>query len=126
MAEAFLRKYAGDYFEVFSAGLDPKPINPYIIKVMQEADYDLSKQYSKELWKLVKEVYFSIVITVCNRKEEEDCPTIPGPSTRLYWDVADSSAFEGIEEEKIAKFRDVRDQINEKVKSWLKERKIME
>jgi arsenate reductase (thioredoxin) len=110
MAEAFLRKYAGDYFEVFSAGLDPKPINPYTIKVMQEADYDLSKQYSKELWKLVKEVYFGIVITVCNRKEEEDCPTIPGPSIRLHWNVADSSAFEGTEEEKLAKFRDVRDQ----------------
>ena len=40
MAEAFLRKYAGDYFEVYSAGYDPKPIHPYTIKVMQEIGFD--------------------------------------------------------------------------------------
>jgi arsenate reductase len=44
MAEAFLRKYAGDYFEVFCAGLEPKGINPYTLKVMSEIGFDLTDQ----------------------------------------------------------------------------------
>ena len=123
MAEAFLKKYAGDYFDVYSAGFDPKPIHPYTIKVMQEIGYDLSKQQPKELWQLIQKEYFGIAITVC-KKSEEDCPTIPGTSTRLYWNIDDPAALEGTDEEKLAKFREVRDQINEDVKSFLKDRKI--
>ncbi len=123
MAEAFLKKYAGDNFDVYSAGFDPKPIHPYTIKVMQEIGYDLSKQQPKELWQLIQKEYFGIAITVC-KKSEEDCPTIPGTSTRLYWNIDDPAAVEGTDEEKLAKFREVRDQINEDVKSFLKDRKI--
>ena len=67
MAEAFLRKYGGDYFEVYSAGFDPKPIHPYTFKVMQEIGYDLSGQQPKELWPLIKNTYFGIAITVCRK-----------------------------------------------------------
>ena len=70
-------------------------------------------------------VHFGIVITVC-KKAEEACPTIPGISTRLYWPFEDPAAFKGTEEEKLAKFREVRDQINEKIQTWLKERDITE
>ena len=125
MAEAFLRKYAGDYFDVYSAGFDPKPIHPLTIKVMKEIGYDLSNQQPKDLWQLIRNEYFGIAITVCKRSEEEDCPTIPGTSTRLYWNIEDPAAFEGTEEEKLAKFREVRDQINERVKDFLRDRKIM-
>src|SRR5208283_2535721 len=123
MAEAFLKKYAGDYFDVYSAGFDPKPIHPYTFKVMQEIGYDLSKQQPKELWQLIQKEYFGIAITVC-KKSEEECPTIPGTSTRLYWNIDDPAALEGTDEEKLAKFREVRDQINEQIKSFLKDRKI--
>jgi len=125
MAEAFLRKYAGDYFDVYSAGFDPKPIHPLTIKVMKEIGYDLSNQQPKDLWQLIRNEYFGIAITVCNKSEEEDCPTIPGTSTRLYWNIEDPAAFEGTEEEKLAKFREVRDQIHERVKVFLRDRKIM-
>ena len=54
MAEAFLRKYGGDYFDAYSGGFDPKPLHPYTIKVMQEIGYDLSKQQPKDLWQLEK------------------------------------------------------------------------
>ena len=124
MAEAFLRKYAGDYFDVYSAGFDPKPIHPLTIKVMKEIGYDLSNQQSKDLWQLIRNEYFGIAITVCKRSEEE-CPTIPGTSTRLYWNIEDPAAFEGTEEEKLAKFREVRDQIHERVKGFLRDREIM-
>ena len=124
MAEAFLR-YAGDNFDVYSAGFDPKPIHPYTIQVMREAGYDLSGQHSKDLAQYLGKVHFGIVITLC-QKAEEDCPTLPDVSTRLYWPIEDPAAFQGTEAEKLAKFREVRDQINEKIKTWLKERGIKE
>ena len=124
IAEAFLRKYGGNYFDAYSAGFDPQPVHPYTIKVMQEIGYDLSQQQPKDLWQLTRNEYFGIAITVCKKGEEEDCPTIAGPSTRLYWNIEDPSAFEGTEEQKLAKFREVRDQIQEHVKNFLKDRNI--
>ena len=124
MAEAFLRKYGGNDFDVYSAGFNPQPIHPYTIKVMQEIGYDLSKQQPKDLWQLTKNQYFGIAITVCKKGEEENCPTTPGPSTRLYWNIEDPSAAKGTEEQKLAKFREVRDQIQERVKDFLKDRNI--
>jgi arsenate reductase len=123
MAEAFLRKYAGSHFEVYSAGLDPRPIHPYTIEVMRELGYDLSGQYPKELKQYLGSTHFGIVITLCAESEER-CPTMPGVATRLYWPFEDPAAFEGTEEEKLAKFREVRDQVNEKVQAWLKSRGI--
>ncbi len=123
MAEAFLKKYAGDYFEVYSAGFQQRPIHPYTVKVMNELGYDLSGQYSKDLSQYLGKIHFGIVITVC-MKDQEACPTIPGVSTRLYWPFEDPAAFQGTEEEKLAKFREMRDKINEKIKVWLKERGI--
>jgi arsenate reductase len=63
------------------------------------------------------------VITVCANAEEK-CPTLPGISTRMYWPFEDPAKFQGSQEEKLAKFRDVRDQINAKIIAWLKERNI--
>jgi arsenate reductase (thioredoxin) len=125
MAEAFLRKYAGSYFEVYSAGFEPKEINPYAIKVMEEIGYDLAGHYPKKLEEFLGRIHFGIIITVC-QKAEQTCPTLPGFGTRIFWPFEDPSAFTGSEEEKIAKFRDVRDQIHEQVKKWLRQRKILE
>jgi arsenate reductase len=125
MAEAFLRKYAGDHFEVYSAGFDPQPINPLTVKVMKEVGLDLSSHYSKNLNQFVGKIHFGVVITVCVNAEEK-CPTMPGVSTRLYWPFEDPAKFQGTEEEKFAKFREVRDQIEKKIRSWLHERGISE
>ena len=124
MAEAFLRKYAGDHFDVYSAGFAPQPIHPLAVKVMKEIGIDISSQQPKDLWQLIRNEYFGIAITVCKKGEEEDCPTIPGTSTRIYWNIEDPAVFKGTEEEKLTKFREVRDQIDEKTKAWLKERGI--
>ena len=124
MAEAFLKNYGGDYFDAYSAGFDPKPLHPYAIKVMQEIGYDISKQQPKDLWQLARNEYFGIAITVCKKGQEEDCPNIPGPSTRLYWNIEDPAAFEGTDEQKLDKFRAVRDQIQEQVKNFLKDRNV--
>jgi len=120
MAEALLRHHAGDQFEAYSAGLEPKGIHPFAEKVMQEVGVSLAGQYSKEVGEYLGKTQFDYVITVCSNAEEK-CPTFPGPSQRLHWAFDDPAAFEGTEEEKLGKFREVRDQIDERIRAWLAE-----
>ncbi|MCW3984083.1 MAG: arsenate reductase ArsC [Candidatus Bathyarchaeota archaeon] len=123
MAEAFLRKYGDEHFEVYSAGFEPKPIHPLTVKVMNEVGIDMSGHTSKDLKQFLGKTHFGIIITVCSRAEEK-CPTFPGVSTRLHWPFDDPAAASGSQEEQLSKFREVRDQIEAKIKSWLKERGI--
>jgi len=124
MAEAFLRKYAGNYFEVYSAGFNPQEIHPYTFKVMEELGYDLKGHISKNLSQYLGKTHFGIIITVC-AKAEKICPIFPGPATRLFWPFDDPAAVQGSEEIKLAKFRQVRDQIQRKIKEWLIERGLL-
>jgi arsenate reductase len=120
MAEALLKRYAGDRFEVYSAGLEPKGIHPYTKKVMAEIGIDIGDQYAKDVSQFLGKLHFGYLITVCSRAEKS-CPIFPGVSVRLSWPFDDPAGFVGSEEEKIAKFREVRDQIDERIKGWLKE-----
>jgi arsenate reductase len=125
MAEAFLREYGGEHFNVFSAGFEKKEIHPFTKRVMKDKGYDLNGHYSKELKQFLGEKHFGIIITLCSEAEEL-CPTLPGVSTRLRWDIEDPTAFEGAKEEKLEKFREARDRIEEKIKEWLKDREALE
>ena len=120
MAEAFLRKYAGERFEVFSAGLEPTGLHPLAKRVMEEIGIDMSGHQSKDLKQFLGTTHFGYLITVCARAEAT-CPIFPGASIRLHWPFDDPADFEGTEEEKSNKFRDIRDGIGERVKSWIKE-----
>jgi len=122
MAEAFLRKYGGDQFEVHSAGLDPTVINPYTVKVLEEIGIDTSDQYAKSLETYLGKVHFSYLITVCSNAEER-CPIFPGMGTRIHWPFEDPAAFQGTDEEKTEKFREIRNQIEEKIIGWIAELK---
>jgi arsenate reductase len=123
MAEAFLRKYSEDEFEAYSAGLEPKGINPYTKRVMEEAGVSLSGQYSKHVKEYMGKVHFGYLITLCH-EAEKNCPTVfPGVGQRLHWSFEDPSAFVGSDDEKLAKFREVRDQIDQRIQSWLAEQK---
>ncbi|MFN7037851.1 MAG: arsenate reductase ArsC, partial [Bellilinea sp.] len=123
MAEALLRKYAADHFEVFSAGLEPKGLNPYTVKVLEEIGVDTSQHYSKTLDSFIGKVHFGYLITVCS-KAEENCPIFPGMGMRMHWPFEDPAAFVGSEEETLQKFREIRDQIDARVREWLKEMNI--
>jgi arsenate reductase len=123
MAEAFLRRTAGDQFEVYSGGLDPKPIHPLTIRVMEEIGVDMRGQFSKPLKQYIGKVHFGYLITVCSDAEDR-CPVFPGMGIRLHWPFEDPAAFAGTDEEKLAKFREIRAQIEEKVFAWLAEQKI--
>jgi arsenate reductase (thioredoxin) len=119
--EVFLRRYGCDHYEAHSAGLDPQGLNPLTIQVMQEKGYDLSLHTSKGIKGYLGKVLFQYLITVC-AEAEKTCPTAwPGVSHRLHWMFEDRAAFQGSEEEKLAKFREVRDQIERKVKVWVTE-----
>jgi arsenate reductase (thioredoxin) len=121
MAEAFLRKYGGDGFESYSAGLEPKPINPLTIKVMEEIGIDISGHSSKGVETYLGKVLFQYLITLCD-DAEKNCPFVwPGVNIRLHWSFEDPSAFQGTDTEKLAKFRQVRDEIKGKIKAWIEE-----
>jgi len=120
MAEAFLRKYAGDRFEVYSAGLEPGEINPLTLRVMQESGIDMSSQYSKGLAQYMGRIHFGYMITVCDRAEQ-NCPIFPGMGIRLHWSFEDPAAFQVSDNEKLAKFRQVRDQIEQRIRQWIAE-----
>jgi len=121
MAEAFLRTYAGNQFEPHSAGLEPKRLNPLMVKVMNEVGIDVSSQESKGVDEYLGKVLFQYLITVCD-DADKNCPTIwPGVNKRMHWSFQDPAAFEGTEEEKLAKFREVRDLIEKRIKEWLAE-----
>ena len=124
MAEAFLRKYGEEQFEAYSAGLEPKDINPYTNRVMEEIGVSLSGQYSKHVKEYMGKVHFGHLITVCG-EAEQNCPTaFPSIGQRIHWSFEDPAAFVGTDEEKLTKFREVRDQIEQRIKSWLSEKQF--
>ena len=121
MAEAFLRKYAGDTFEPHSAGLEPKGINPFTVRVMEEVGIDISGQHSKGIETYLGKVLFQYLITVCD-DADKSCPSVwPGVNTRMHWSFEDPARFQGTEEEKLAKFREVRDRIEKRIAEWVAE-----
>lgn len=123
MAEALLRFHAGDYYTVYSAGIEPKGINPLTIQVMEEIGISLDQQYSKSLNDYAGKMDFAYLITVCGDADEK-CPIFPGMGTRLHWGFDDPAAFQGTKEQKLMKFRQIRDQIESRILIWLAEQGI--
>ena len=125
IAEAFLRHYAGNNFDVQSAGLEPKGINPYTVRVMVELGYDMSGHRSKNLREFMGYTHSRYVITLCS-DADASCPRgLWSSGEKLYWPFDDPAAFEGSDEEKLAYFRKVRDQIEAKVLAWLEEIEVV-
>ena len=121
MAEVFLRKYADDRFEPYSAGLEPKEVHPLAIKVMDEVGIDISNQASKGVDTYLGKVRFQYLIIVCDDAARNAPKSLPGINARLRWSFEDPARFESAEEEKLAKFREVRDLIEKKIKEWVAE-----
>src|SRR5260221_8687000 len=82
-----LHKWAGSSFDVYSAGLNPKGINDYVMQVMAEIDVDMSDWKPHQAADFLGEDVYSYAITLCDRAED-DCPTVfPGVINALYWPV---------------------------------------
>ena len=121
MAEAFLKEYGGDCFEVESAGLEPGTLNPVVVEVMKEVSIDISQNRTKSVFDFYKQgKQYDYVVTVCDKSQSGSCPVFLGKGQRLHWGFEDPSSFTGSLEEKLEKTREVRDQIEVKIKDWLK------
>ncbi len=118
IAEGYFRHYGGDRVEVFSAGLEPKGVNPRAIQVMKEVGIDISQHASDHLSKYMGQS-FDYVITVCDNAAA-NCPVFPGAGTKLHWPFEDPADATGTEEQVLAVFRQIRDEIGAKVKNWLR------
>ncbi len=92
IAEALLRKLAGDAVEAYSAGSHPKSVHPNAIRVMRERGIDISSNGSKPLSRFARQ-RFDYVVTLCDRVREV-CPEFPGGPARIHWSIADP-ALEG-------------------------------
>lgn len=121
MAEALLRQYAGDIYDVYSAGIEPKAINPLTREVMWEIGISLQDQYAKHVNEYMGKLHFGYLITVCSDAEAKCPSTFPDISNRLHWTFEDPAASEGSEADRLQKFREVRDQIGKQIKKWLTE-----
>ncbi len=115
MAEALLRALYGDKYEVFSAGTDPRNLNPFAIAVMEEIGIDISKHRSKNVKEFLGEE-FDLVVTVCDQAKES-CPFLPGGKKYIHKGFEDPSNFKGDDKEVLSAFRKVRD----KIKNWIEE-----
>jgi arsenate reductase len=124
MAEGLLRHIAGDRFEVMSAGLEPKEkVHPLALEVMRELGIDIADQKPKTVDVYLGRVPVHFLIVVCNRAQAT-CPRIwPGlmDGNRYYWPLDDPAALQGRVDEQLALFRDVRDELQEKLREWADE-----
>lgn len=116
MAEGLLRHDAGVRFDVESAGTKPSRVRPEAIAVMREIGIDISGHRAKHLDEFGRRA-FDYVLTVCDQANEA-CPFFPGATRRLHHDFQDPAAFEGTEEERLAVFRRVRDEIRDYLKTF--------
>jgi arsenate reductase len=115
MAEGLLRLFAGDRYEVFSAGTQPVGLNPLAVEAMHEVGADISAQRSKHVSEF-DGMAISSVVTVCDRARES-CPIFPGAGRMLHWSFDDPAAAGGSHSEKLAEFRRVRDLIAERIRN---------
>ena len=113
MAEGLLRALYGNRYEVFSAGTEPGRVSPYAIRVMAEIGIDIVAHRSKGLQEFLDQK-FDYVITVCDHAKES-CPYFPGSKKILHKSFEDPSALMGTEEEIMAGFRRIRDEI----RNWI-------
>jgi len=120
IAEGYIRHYAGDHFNVYSAGTEPAEwVHPIAVKVMKEDGVDISGGRPKHVKEFLGKISVRYLIIVCGGANES-CPRIfPGMSQRLFWPFDDPAAFQGSEQETLEEFRRIRAEIKQQILSWL-------
>ncbi|MGD0484208.1 MAG: arsenate reductase ArsC [Gemmatimonadales bacterium] len=113
IAEGLARDLAPPEVHVYSAGSEPGTINPLAVRVLAEAGVDASAQRSKGLDAVPLDAV-DLVVTLC---AEEVCPLFPRPVRTLHWPLPDPARAEGTEDERLAAFRAVRDDLAGRIPS---------
>ncbi len=109
MAEGFINSLWKERYEAFSCGTNPGSLSPYAVEVMKEIGIDISHQYSKGV-EIFKSEKFDYVVTVCDGARD-NCPFFPGGVEYIHEGFEDPTSMEGTQEERLNKFREVRDKI---------------
>jgi arsenate reductase len=116
MAEGLLRHDAGDRFEVESAGARPSQVRPEAVTVMRELGIDISGHRSKHVDEFAGQG-FDCILTVCDNAKES-CPVFPSGATAIHHNFEDPAALHGTEQQRLAVFRRVRDQIRQYLRAF--------
>jgi arsenate reductase len=111
MAEGYLRHFAKDKAEIYSAGIETHGVNPRAIATMQEDSIDISSHSSNNVSEYLN-IGFDYVITVCDNAQE-NCPYFPGFAQKFHYNFPDPAKATGTEAEIMEEFRNVRKQIKE-------------
>jgi arsenate reductase len=111
MAEGYLRHFAGDRAQVYSAGVETHGVNPRAIAIMKEDGIDISGHTSNHMDEY-RDVDFDLVITVCDNAKER-CPWFPTSAKKFHHNFPDPAKATGTEEEIMRSFRSTRDQIRD-------------
>jgi arsenate reductase len=120
MAEGLLRHDGRMALEVASAGTKPSHVRPEAIAVMGEIGIDISGHRSKSVDEFAGQV-FDYVITVCDNARES-CPIFPATTKRIHWSLEDPAAVQGTEEQRLAEFRRIRDQLRSLLRQFVQEK----
>jgi len=122
IAEAFVNRYCGGSVRAYSAGLQPGTLNAAVVAAMREIGFDLSQNTTKGVDDpMIRSREYDYVVTVCDETSAEACPIYPSTGERLHWPFADPSSFSGSDADVLARTRDVRDAIAERVRAWCAE-----
>jgi arsenate reductase len=119
MAEGMVNRDLTGKVQAFSAGVTPRQVNPLAIRAMAELGIDISRQRSKSVTEFEGQ-RFDLVITVCDSAREQ-CPFFPGADRLLHVAFPDPGRAVGMEDEKLAVFRRVRDEMRQKLIPLLEE-----
>jgi arsenate reductase len=116
---ALLRRMGGTAFDVYSAGTQPKGINPFTERVLAAAGISLAGERSKHVSEYDGQP-FDYVITVCDDAAEQ-CPLFPGPARRVHWSFPDPAAVVGTDDQKLAAFQRTLDGMRRRITAFLLE-----
>ena len=122
MAAALLNEVCGEFFEAQSAGLEPGTLNPLPVEALQEIGIDISEHETQSVFDVFKSgQLFAYAITVCSESESRGCPIFAGLTTRLHWSFPDPSQFTGTHAEKLAKTRELLEEIRAQMEDFCEE-----
>jgi arsenate reductase len=119
MGEGLFRAEGGEGYEVFSAGTKPSLVRTEATAAMREIGIDISGHRSKSVDEFAGQP-MDYVVTVCDHARDI-CPVFPAGTERIHWSFEDPAALQGTEEQRLAEFRRIRDQIHERVRTFFRD-----
>jgi len=117
IAEGYLKYFAGNKAQIYSAGIETHGVNPKAIEIMKRDGIDISAHTSNNV-KEYTDIDFDFVITVCDNAKES-CPYFPGKAVKLHYNFPDPAKAKGTEEEVMQQFTEVREMIKQYAQNFV-------